>query len=305
MKLYSRLSITRASDGVMIRAALIASFISVVAWTNLSAQQPDSESQFNSTEWLPPHAAKRAHRPEPEMPDSKSQIVNADYARPVADSPELVNVQDDLSQLLQESKEVHDMGSATHLARSETPASSNWIEPEHKDESTSPPWSAQIANFFGSTDLAKMLGSLALVLGGYFGFVWLIRKLNPRSATGLPQEAVDVIGCAPFGPRRTLQLVRLGTKLLLLVNGPDGTNSIGEITDPREVEYLASLCSGRRNARRTDSVAALRRLVSQVQPPSAPSSKQSTPITKPSLEQIVLSLQDVIRHTSGGTVFEA
>jgi polysaccharide pyruvyl transferase WcaK-like protein len=46
--------------------------------------------------------------------------------------------------------------------------------------------------------------------------------------------------------KQNLQLVRLGSKLLLLIHGPEGTHSIGEISNPNEVEYLTQLCSQRR-----------------------------------------------------------
>jgi flagellar biogenesis protein FliO len=95
----------------------------------------------------------------------------------------------------------------------------------------------------------NVIGSLAIVLGGYFGFVWLTRKISPGSNSGLPNEVVEILGQTSFGPRKSLQLVRLGSKLLLLVNSPDGTHSVGEITDPHEVEYLASVCSGQSSGR--------------------------------------------------------
>ena len=98
-------------------------------------------------------------------------------------------------------------------------------------------------SFFGGADLGKMLGSLALVLGGYFGLVWVFRTFNGASRA-LPTEVLEVMGHAPYGPKQSLQLVRLGSKLLLLINGPDGTQPVGEITDPVEVEYLSGLCPG-------------------------------------------------------------
>ena len=98
-------------------------------------------------------------------------------------------------------------------------------------------------------DLGKMLGSLALVLGGYFALVWLLRKFQPASARGLPAEVFQVMGTMPFGPKQRLHVIRLGSKLMLIVNGPDGTQSIGEINDRQEVQYLADLCRGRKPRR--------------------------------------------------------
>jgi flagellar biogenesis protein FliO len=114
-------------------------------------------------------------------------------------------------------------------------------------------WSNKLKSLTGSADIGKMLGSLALVLGIYFAFVWVMRKINPNGGRGLPPEVIEVLGQVPFGARRSLQLVRLGSKLLLLMNSPEGTQPIGEITDPTEVEYLASLCPGK-NKKRSNSV---------------------------------------------------
>ena len=110
-------------------------------------------------------------------------------------------------------------------------------------------WSEKLKSITGSADIGKMLGSLALVLGIYFAFVWVMRKFNPNGNRGLPPEVIEVMGQVPFGVRGNLQLVRLGSKLLLLMNSPEGTQPIGEITDPSEVEYLASLCPGNRKKR--------------------------------------------------------
>jgi flagellar biogenesis protein FliO len=87
----------------------------------------------------------------------------------------------------------------------------------------------------GKLNITKMLSSLAIVLGGYFAFVWVVRKFNPGANSQLPPDVVQVLGKTPFGTRQTLQVVRLGSKLVLLLNGADGTFPMGEVTDPDEV----------------------------------------------------------------------
>ncbi len=106
---------------------------------------------------------------------------------------------------------------------------------------------SKITGFIGGQDnpVRKVVGALSLVIGGYFGLVWFARKFKVGGDGRLPADVIEVLGVSPFGPRKNLQLVRLGSKLLLLMNGPDGTQSVGEITDPNEVEHLASLCKGR------------------------------------------------------------
>jgi flagellar biogenesis protein FliO len=108
-------------------------------------------------------------------------------------------------------------------------------------------WIEKIKTFAASSDIGRMLGSLALVLGLYFGFIWIMRKLGPSGNQNVPREVLELIGQIPFGPKRNLQLIRLGSKLLLIINSAEGSQAIGEITDPNEVEYLVALCSGRRH----------------------------------------------------------
>ncbi len=108
-------------------------------------------------------------------------------------------------------------------------------------------WIEKLKTFAASSDIGRMLGSLALVLGLYFGFVWIMRKLSPSGNQNVPREVLELMGQIPFGPKRNLQLIRLGSKLLLIINSAEGSQAIGEITDPNEVEYLVSLCSGRRH----------------------------------------------------------
>ena len=156
-------------------------------------------------------------------------------------------------------------------------------------------WISGVEQQFADVDFVRVLGSLAIVLGGYFGFVWFTRKLNPSSSQGLPKEVVEVLGQTPFGPKKTLQLVRLGSKLLLLMNGSEGTQSVGEITDPHEVEYLASLCGGKKHSQ---SAIAIRK---------ASSANQSVdqPATGSDLKRILRQLQQSGDSPITGSVFDA
>ncbi|MFK7768913.1 MAG: FliO/MopB family protein [Mariniblastus sp.] len=171
-------------------------------------------------------------------------------------------------------------------------------------------WASKLGSVFGSSDTSRMLGSLALVLGLYFAFVWVMRKINPGANRGLPSEVIEVLGQLPFGPRRDLQLVRLGSKLLLLMNSPDGTQPIGEITDPDEVEHLASLCLGKKKSN-VSAVAAIERAARRLTG-SRSSESTSTASSSRDNQQATnsgTSVTDVLRAleraAKGGTVFEA
>ena len=148
-------------------------------------------------------------------------------------------------------------------------------------------WLSTIKEKASSPDIQRMLGSLALVVGGYLALVVLLRKFGGGGQRGIPAEVVSVLGNLPYGHKQNLRLVRLGSKLVLLLNGPDGTHPIGEITDPGEVEYLASLCQGKRAVRSPASLAA---------PLTADTNARG--ITEESLTQVLRRLEQATR---GGT----
>jgi len=172
-------------------------------------------------------------------------------------------------------------------------------------------WGEKVAGFFSGSDqqTKKVFGSLAVVIGGYLAFVWLMRKFNFSTNRGIPSEVIEVIGNAPFGPRKNLQLVRLGSKLLLLMSGPEGTHPVGEITDPEEVDYLISLCNGK-GTRATSSVMSAigkmgRRRSTQPRTPGR-TLHPTTPAPEAtfSTSQLVQALES-IQGTNRNTVFEA
>ncbi len=174
-------------------------------------------------------------------------------------------------------------------------------------------WGEKIASFFTgqNNQTKKVFGSLALVIGGYLAFVWLMRKFNISSNRGIPSEVIEVIGNAPFGPRKNLQLVRLGSKLLLLMNGPEGTHPVGEITDPEEVDYLISLCNGKSTKATRSVMSVVDKLSNRASrtrqdprrtlQPTAPAPTESTFSTS----QLVQALESLQNSNRSNTVFEA
>ncbi|MCH2182225.1 MAG: flagellar biosynthetic protein FliO [Mariniblastus sp.] len=177
-------------------------------------------------------------------------------------------------------------------------------EAEAKDHG----FAAGIREHFADLDLTKMLGSLAIVLGGYFGIVWFMRKFNPGSSGALPTEVVEVLGTTPFGPKKHLQVIRLGNKLLLLMNSAEGSQMIGEVSDPEEVEYLASLCVSKRKRRAASSRLSRRSSAQVSMNQSRRSPATDTPPAPPAadnLRDVLQQLQNVVRSQSNGSVFEA
>ena len=167
-------------------------------------------------------------------------------------------------------------------------------------------WLHKIQTFIGTSDVKKMVGSLTLVLGLYFAFVWVMRKLNLGGNSSLPSDVVEVLGQVPFGARRSLQLIRLGSKVLLLLNSPDGTQPLGEIADPGEVERLVSLCQGKRKSR-SQSTTAVQQAAAQI----TSGNNLSPNVSQPSIGNVgTSSLNEVIKilqqaANPGRAVFEA
>ena len=96
----------------------------------------------------------------------------------------------------------------------------------------------------GGSALFTVMSSLAIVLGLFFGVVWLSRRALPKSAGGLSSDVVEVLGRTAMGNRQTLQLIRVGNRLLLVSVTSTGANTLTEVTDPHEVQELLDRCNG-------------------------------------------------------------
>ncbi|HAY80545.1 MAG TPA: flagellar biosynthetic protein FliO [Planctomycetaceae bacterium] len=99
-------------------------------------------------------------------------------------------------------------------------------------------------NATGGNALFTVISSLAIVLGLFFGVVWLSRRALPKHAGGLSSEIVEVLGRTPMGNRQSLQLIRLGNRILLVSVTATGANTLTEVTDPHEVRELLQHCNG-------------------------------------------------------------
>jgi flagellar biogenesis protein FliO len=87
-----------------------------------------------------------------------------------------------------------------------------------------------------------MLGGLAICVGGFLLLVWATRRTVPQASAPLPPEVVEPLGRLTLSGRHSLQLIRLGQKLVLLGVTPQGATSLAEVTDPEEAVRLAGLC---------------------------------------------------------------
>ena len=94
----------------------------------------------------------------------------------------------------------------------------------------------------GLPSLVTAGSSLAVVLGLFFVFAWVMRRATPGGLALLSNEVVEVLGRAPLAARQQVHLVRLGNKLLLVSVSQDGVETLSEVTDPEEVDRLAGIC---------------------------------------------------------------
>lgn len=192
-------------------------------------------------------------------------------------------------------------GSTPGSARSGDPAPELNIDVDESRPGGRGGWNAGIQEMLrrqlGSLNWQRMLTSLGLVIGGYLGLVWFFRLAAPRRGGRLPAAVCDLVGSVRLNSRQSLQLVRVGSRLLMLIVSPEGAQAVGEISHPGEVEKLVSQC-GRRNVRKSDRA---REAATAFVPSAAGRSQDSS---QP-LEQLIQSLQQAVARHSPPREFEA
>lgn len=99
------------------------------------------------------------------------------------------------------------------------------------------------------------VGSLVFVLALIAGGAYFIRRQGGRIAGLLPNDVLQVLGRRYIDQRQSIQLVRCGSKILVLANSSQhGLTTLAEITDPLEVERITAQCLPTTNvAVRSDS----------------------------------------------------
>jgi flagellar biogenesis protein FliO len=87
------------------------------------------------------------------------------------------------------------------------------------------------------------LGGLAVVLVLILSSAFALKKHVPATAGILPAEVIQVLGRRYLDHRQSIQLVRCGSRILILANSQQhGLHTLAEVTDPVEVDLLAGLC---------------------------------------------------------------
>jgi flagellar biogenesis protein FliO len=138
----------------------------------------------------------------------------------------------------------------TRLAEHSTyPSSPNADKPPLKLAPRSESGGRQLArpsSAAGLGSLGTVGGALAVVLGLFVVVVWVTRRVAPAGNAPLPKEAVELLGRTTVSGQHAIQLVRIGSRLLLVALSPQGATTLTEITDPHEVERLTAICTRQR-----------------------------------------------------------
>ncbi len=101
-----------------------------------------------------------------------------------------------------------------------------------------------------------MLGSLAIVVSSWLILTAVLRRLGGNKAGRLPATVFELMGSARLNHRQSLQLVRVGSRLLVLMVSPEGAHPVGEISQPAEVESLLASCPARGRRSRPETAPA-------------------------------------------------
>jgi flagellar biogenesis protein FliO len=92
------------------------------------------------------------------------------------------------------------------------------------------------------TPLFSVGGSLFIVIAAFFLLVILFRKVSPQGNRPLPKEAFECLGKYFLTQKHQLQVLRLGSRIVLVSIMPDGISTLAEITDPDEAVSFLGLC---------------------------------------------------------------
>jgi hypothetical protein len=82
-------------------------------------------------------------------------------------------------------------------------------------------------------------------VGLAFGLWWLVSRLRrgkPRDDQRLPEGVIASLGRRSVGGGHVVQLIRIGSRILVVTPTAEGLRTLTDITDPAEVERLVGMC---------------------------------------------------------------
>ena len=100
-------------------------------------------------------------------------------------------------------------------------------------------WAAEAEQEFSFAGaMLQMVAALAIVLGILLFIYWIMRRLNPRQMLGQSPGSLKVWGRLGLGPRKSLVLVEVGRKMMVLGLGEKEVRFLREIDNPEEIAEL-------------------------------------------------------------------
>jgi flagellar biogenesis protein FliO len=102
-----------------------------------------------------------------------------------------------------------------------------------------------------------MLWPLVLVLGGIALLFWAARRYLPGMRRMTGSRAVTVLARTYLSPRQSINVVRLGRRILVVGQSADALSALGSISDPEEVSEIVGLCE---SAGESSSVSSFRKI---------------------------------------------
>lgn len=70
----------------------------------------------------------------------------------------------------------------------------------------------------------------------------LLKKHVPKLTGGIPHDAMEMLGKRDIDRGQRIYLVRLGSRILVIGSSQGGLQTLTEVTDSVEIDYLAGLC---------------------------------------------------------------
>ena len=92
------------------------------------------------------------------------------------------------------------------------------------------------------TPIVSVGGSLFIVIASFFLLAALLRKVSPKGNRPLPKEAFECLGRYFLTQKHQVQVLRMGSRIVLVSVMPDGVSTLAEITDPDEAVSFLGLC---------------------------------------------------------------
>lgn len=95
-----------------------------------------------------------------------------------------------------------------------------------------------------SQTLMESFGTLVLIIAVLAGALWFVKNYARKRLSSGEGKRFRVVGRLPLEPKRSLYLVLLGDKLLVMGSSDSGLTLVKEIEDPKLISHLTDIDVG-------------------------------------------------------------